>query len=160
MENQIKPMGNIALPISHRKRTGEGRPSSMLHFDVELSKRQRTLLESLPKCDSRVSLPKTFVDMTDLSALTLITGDEFALFTKGQERLVVRGHKHGVNIGIREAKVLSDEGYRWTGHTHPGIDSFCLSPSKDDIDILRCFDQESSAIYNSAGIHDIFYREV
>lgn len=44
--------------------------------------------------------------MADLSALTAHTGDEFALFTKGKDRLIIRGNSLMVNLDIEQAKNL------------------------------------------------------
>ena len=63
----------IELPIE-QKHTGKGNPNAV--FGIELNNRQKDLLEKL----------------SDLSALTAHTGDEFALFTKGKDRLIIRGN--------------------------------------------------------------------
>lgn len=89
--------------------------------------------------------------MADLSALTSHTGNEFAMFTKGQERLIIRGNEYMVQIDIDNAKKFSKEGYRWSGHTHPGIDFLCMQPSDGDYAVLNCFSQNNSVIYNSKG---------
>ena len=46
----------------------------------------------LSEFDSKVIVDKKSVNMADLSALTAHTGDEFALFTKGKDRLIIRGN--------------------------------------------------------------------
>ena len=97
--------------------------------------------------------------MADLSALTAKTGDEFAMFTKGNERLIIRGNAFKVNIDIDEAKALAADGYRWSGHTHPGVGSNVLMPSGGDKIILRCFNQEISVIYDSSGRYSTFEKE-
>lgn len=96
--------------------------------------------------------------MSDLSALTAYTGDEFAMFTKGNERLILRGNAYMVNIDIDEARILAKSGYKWSGHTHPGVDFLCMQPSDGDYSILDCFNQESSAIYNSKGNYRTFEK--
>ncbi|MDR0944340.1 MAG: hypothetical protein LBM41_07415, partial [Ruminococcus sp.] len=101
----------------------KGNPNAHIHYGVELSAKQRRLLARLPDFDSRATLPRKAVNMSDLAALTAATGCEFALFTKGKERLVVRGDSHIVNISEEEAKSLSEEGFRFSGHTHPGTSS-------------------------------------
>lgn len=103
-------------------------------------------------------MKKKDVKMSDLSALTAHTGDEFAMFTKGNKRLVIRGNSGVVNIGIKEAKELNRNGYKWSGHTHPGIDNLCLMSSGGDMDILRCFKQDTSVIYNSKGLYKPFNK--
>lgn len=94
--------------------------------------------------------------MSDLSALTAETGDEFALFTKGNKRLVIRGNKNSVNIDVEKAVELANAGYKWSGHTHPGTEIFCLQPSDGDYGILSQFKQDISVIYNSKGSFRVF----
>ena len=149
---------SIDSPIEQRH-TGKGKPAAITHYDVELNNRQQRLLEQLPEFDSRVTVPKDDVGMVDLSALTAKTGDEFALFTKGGERLVVRGNSVKVQITVAEARELASMGYTWSGHTHPGTDSFCLFASDGDREILDCFDQLRSVIYNSVGERLEFWKE-
>ena len=76
----------IELPIE-QKHTGKGNPNAV--FGIELNNRQKDLLEKLSEFDSKVIVDKKSVNMADLSALTAHTGDEFALFTKGKDRLVI-----------------------------------------------------------------------
>jgi len=91
--------------------------------------------------------------MTDLAALSAATGDEFALFTKKGDRLVVRGDVGHVYIGKDRAATLNAEGYRFSGHTHTTLlhNGMELTPSGGDYEILGYFDQEYSAIYNIKG---------
>ena len=123
----------------------------MLIFGTDLNNRQRLILEHLPDFDSRVYISRNAVNMSDLSALTAYTGDEFAMFTKGNERLIIRGNDKMVNIDTNTAKILADSGYRWSGHTHPGMDFLTMQPSDGDYSILNCFKQSNSVIYNSKG---------
>lgn len=83
----------------------------------------------------------------------------FAMFTKGGERLVIRGNPYKVNISPKEAQNLAENGYRWSGHTHPGIGQLCMTPSDGDHDILRAFGQKTSVIYNSQGQFSTFDNE-
>ncbi len=148
---------SIDLPIEQRN-TGKGKPNAVLTFGVELNNRQKRLLELLPDFDSRAVVPKKSVNMSDLSALTAFTGDEFAMFTKDGKRLIVRGNAVSVKINIDEAKRMSDNGYRWSGHTHPGIDFLSMQPSDGDYSILDCFDQMNAVIYNSKGDYRTFEK--
>lgn len=141
---------SIDSPIE-QQHTGKGNPNAILTFDTALNNRQQELLESLPEYDSRITVTRESVNMTDLSALTAKTGDEFAMFTRKNERLIIRGNQFKVNINSDEAKMLSDRGYRWSGHTHPGADFSCLQPSDGDYKILDCFTQKVSVIYNAKG---------
>lgn len=151
-------ISSIDSPIE-QKHSGKGNPNAILIFDVELNNRQQVLLDALPDFDSRIIVPRTSANMSDLSALTAKTGDEFAMFTKGNERLIIRGNSYMVDIGIEEAKKYASQGYKWSGHTHPGTDMLCLTASDGDKEILRQFTQEISVIYNSKGNFRTFEKE-
>lgn len=160
-EREIKismNINNIELPIEQRN-TGKGNPNAVLMFGVELNNRQKKLLEQLSDFDSKVIVPKKSVKMSDLAALTAYTGDEFAMFTKGRNRLIIRGNYRSVNIDVETAKNMAGQGYRWSGHTHPGINFNCLTASLGDQLILRCFSQAISVIYNSKGQYLTFEKE-
>lgn len=138
-KKEIEPLGSInsiEYPIEQRN-TGKGNPNAVLMFGVELNNRQKGLLEKLPEFDSRIIVEKNSVNMADLSALTAHTGHEFAMFTKGNERLILRGNSYMVNIDIAKAKELSKIGYKWSGHTHPGIDFLCMQPSDGVYAVLK-----------------------
>ncbi len=64
--------------------------------------------------------------MTDLAPLTAVTGDEFAMFTKNNERLIIRGNQTIVNIDVPKAQELAKSGYHWSGHTHPGTEDLAI----------------------------------
>jgi hypothetical protein len=94
--------------------------------------------------------------LNDLSALTAKTGDEFAMFTRGSQRMIIRGGPTKVNINSVRAQELASVGYRWSGHTHPGIGDWVKTPSAGDKLILNSFKQTQSAIYDSAGKFQLF----
>jgi hypothetical protein len=148
----------IELPIE-QKHTGKGNPNAVLTFGVGLNNRQKDLLEKLSEFGSKVIVDKKSVNMADLSALTAHTGDEFALFTKGKNRLIIRGNSSMVNLDTEQAKKLAAQGYRWSGHTHPGTGYNCLVASLGDHEILKCFKHNTSVIYNSQGQYLTFQKE-
>lgn len=148
----------IRSPINQRN-TSRGKASAVTHYDVELNTRQEKLLENLPEYDSKVTVKKSEVSMSDLSALTAKTGVEFALFTKEGERLIIRGDSASVNITPEIASQLAEQGYRWSGHTHPGTDTNTLMASQGDYLILEMFNQRQSVIYNSLGEHQMFEKD-
>lgn len=145
----------VNSPIEQRN-TGKGNPNAMLHFNRPLNNRQQRLMDKLPDFDSRAIVPKKEVNLRDLSALTARTGDEFALFTRKGERLVLRGNDRMTNVDAETAGKMAAEGWRWSGHTHPGADGFCLFPSDGDKLILRTFGQAQSCIVNSSGMWNTF----
>ena len=118
-----------------------------------LSDHQQTILGQLPGYGSRIVIKKRDVSMMDLSALTAETGDEFAMFTRKGERLIIRGDAEQIPLYENDIIKLRDEGYRWSGHTHPGITDADLIASQGDKDALRLFGQDNSVIYNAAGRH-------
>jgi hypothetical protein len=95
------------------------------------------LLDLIPEYDSQTVIKKSKVNMKDLSALTAKTGDEFAMFTKGNERLIIRGDYHSVNVNAEYAKTLAEQGCKWSGHTYPGYEFNSLIASQGDMDILE-----------------------
>lgn len=80
------------------RNSSRGNPSAITHFDVELNTRQKNLLQQLPDCDSSIVVNKGDVSLNDLAALTAKTGDEFAMFTRGSQRMIIRGNASAVNI--------------------------------------------------------------
>lgn len=151
-------MNDIHSPIEQRN-TGKGNPAAMLHFGRPLNRRQQMLMDMLPHFDSRAIVPKKAVALRDLAALTACTGDEFALFTRKSARMLVRGNAVLTNITVDMAKALAMEGWRWSGHTHPGTDPFCLMASDGDKAILRAFHQDESCILNSMGLWSTFGKD-
>jgi hypothetical protein len=134
----------------------EGAHPAEIAFNAkELSGRQQRLLDMLPDYDSRIVVNKRDVSMLDLSALTAKTGDEFAMFTKAGERLIVRGNYKNVPLKPENIEKLRSEGYRWSGHTHPGIAEADLIASDGDKNALELFRQRNSVIYNAAGRHKL-----
>jgi len=125
-----------------------------------LSKRQQRVLGQLPDTLSSTTLHKKQISVTDLAALTAKTGDEFALFTNGSQRLVFRGNAGGVPLTKSELQGLADKGYKWSGHTHPGTTDIKLDASgwPGDRMVLDIFRQQQSQslILNSAGQRSIF----
>ena len=143
----------------YRRNKGEGNPSAIIHFDISLNKRQQRVLEQLKEYDSSCIVNKKDISMKDLAALTAKTGNEFAMFTRKGKRLIIRGNNNSVNVTKDLAEKLKSDGYKWSGHTHPGTDMFCLMPSSGDKIILDIFEQEYSAIYNSMGVFTIMESE-
>jgi hypothetical protein len=161
----------IKLPIKARG-GAKGNPKAMVHYkNISLNSRQQKLLDKLPKFDSRIIVKKKDVNLRDLVALTVATavidedgnvkspGIEFAMFTRGQERLIIRGNEKEVNVKTSYAKILNAEGYRWSGHTHPGFADHKALPSDDDVEILKEFtNQKHSVVLNSMNVRTVFCK--
>ena len=97
--------------------------------------------------------------MKDLSALTAITGVEFAMFTRKGQRLIIRGNENMINVDVESALLLAQKGFRWSGHTHPGFEVNTITPSPGDYAVLEAFEQKYSVIFDSAGRFGIFGGE-
>ncbi len=138
------------------RNSGRGNPGAMTHFGMELNTRQKNLLRQLPNYDSSAIINKGDVNLKDLAALTAKTGNEFAMFTRGSQRLVIRGNVRTVNINGDLAKELYHAGYKWSGHTHPGGGRNVLLASSGDRYILKQFNQNRSVILGEQGKFNIF----
>jgi hypothetical protein len=133
-------------------------PAEIFHGYGKLSPRQERLLTALPRDLSRTIVLKNSLSLTDLAALTARTGDEFAVFTRGPQRMVIRGSPSGVALTKVELTALRDAGWKWSGHTHPGVADLVLDASGGDRMVLEIFGQEQSAILNSRGARNVFDR--
>ena len=138
------------------RNSSRGNPSAITHFDVDLNTRQKNLLQQLPNCDSSVIIKKGNVNLKDLAALTAKTGDEFAMFTRGSQRMIIRGNANAVNINDVMARELSNIGFKWSGHTHPGSGINLTLSSRGDRYILSQFNQTQSVILDGRGNFNIF----
>ena len=137
----------------------QGHPADVAFGAMELSQRQQAILDKLPGYGSQAVVRKRDVSMLDLAALTAKTGDEFAMFTRKGNRLIVRGDASQVPLFRSGALELNAQGYKWSGHTHPGFDAKSLVVSNGDRKILGCFAQDNSVLYNAAGRYVVFEKE-
>ena len=63
-----------------------------------------------------------------------------------------------VNIDI--AKEYAAKGWRWSGHSHPGMTGIVLSPSDSDRIVLQQFtNQTYSSTINSVGNYQRFSKD-
>lgn len=159
----IKPggIGRFGLFGGERLAINASSPSEIAWGYGSLSSRQAKLLETLSNPGRSVQIYKSDINLTDLSALTAHTGDEFALFTLGSRRMVVRGTARGLRIDDELSNKLLSQNWRWSGHTHPGLSDNVLTASgfPGDRHTLNLFNQERSVILNSAGRRNIFDLE-
>jgi len=145
-------LDTVSSPIEHGPHNGKGEPWAILRHSKPLTRRQQALLDRLPTYGSETDVKKSDVSMMDLAALTAKTGAEFAMFTRGPRRLIVRGNAGTVNIDKSKASEMNAQGYRWSGHTH--ING--VVPSGSDKDILRQFKQMLSSVYDAVGDFNFF----
>jgi hypothetical protein len=149
--NNMEPAIQEPIEIRH--------PAEIFHGYKELTQRQRELLNKLPEYASQIVTRKHDVSMLDLSSLTAETGDEFAMFTRKGERLIIRGDNKQIPLEPKDIISLHENGYRWSGHTHPGNSEVDLIASDGDKLALELFGQNNSVIYNAVGKNKLIYPE-
>jgi hypothetical protein len=122
---------------------------------ADLSHRQASVLTQLDGFGSRAIISKRGFGQSDVAALSAATGDEFAMFSTGGRRLLIRGNSSGVPIGLADgsAQGLAAQGWRWSSHVHP--DGTLLS-SAGDRAVLGAFENSRSAILTPSGTRGLF----
>lgn len=94
-------------------------------------------------------LKKGEVKVNDLGNLQAVTGNEFSLFRgPNGERVLIQGDPTQIAIPDK----YTGEGWKWSGHSHPGR----TTPSPNDKNVLKYFDQEVSMIKSANGAEEIF----
>lgn len=117
---------------------------------VELKEKQKLLLGGLEKAGDFVQLKKKDVSLDDLAALSAHQKCEFAIFTKGKNRILLRGNYNSCNISETLSKIVLDKKWEWTGHSHPTITR--ISASQADRNALKHFTwQKESSIIDLKG---------
>ena len=133
-----------------------GNPTAISYGLGELNAKQKTLLATLKADTDFTTVARVEVSPRDLAALTAATGDEFALFTNGSRRMVLRGNPQRVSIGPKQLSELINNGWRWTAHTQPGMTAGHTIASASDQAVLKAFGQKQSMILNSKGDINVF----
>lgn len=146
---------SINSPIQKRQE-GIGQAGSIVFNGAPLTKRQKKIDSIVTERGKFYSFKKKEVSMTDLAALTAANNNEYAMFTYKGERLIIRGSEvQIVNFTESTARTLASQGYRWSGHTHPGQTYDTRQSSGGDVAILEIFNkangQKKSMIINSVG---------
>lgn len=140
--------------------SASGNPKDIMFDGATLNKKQQRLLSDLTNYGDHTTVRKNNVNLNDISALTAYTGDEFALFTNSGRRMIIRGDSISVPVNQSTAQNLANQGWRWSGHTHPGMTRTILAPSEGDRLILKQFTkQKYSATYNSVGNYQKFSKD-
>ena len=140
--------------------SSSGKPEDIMFNGASLNKRQKRLLDQLPGCSDSIIVHKNDVNLKDLAALTAYTGNEFAMFTQGSRRYIIRGNSISVPVDLTIAENLAQRGWRWSAHSHPGISRTVLAPSAADRLILKKFSNQTySATVNSMGRYKKFSKD-
>lgn len=145
--------------IEIQRNPATGRASAIRLMGADLNKRQQKVLERLHKAGDSLESTKSQIKTKDIAALTAKEGVEFALFSKGNRRLIVRGNSFETPVGEARLRQLAADGWKFSAHTHPSIGYGSLSPSPGDRKVLYLFKQGQSVIYNAKGEYDRFFKE-
>jgi hypothetical protein len=146
---------NTGRPLTIASNAATGNPAAIANGLGQLNTRQATVLRQLPEYGASTIVPKSF-GQRDIAALTAETGDEFAMFSTGGRRLVYRGDANSVPITPELAEQLAARGWRWSNHTHPGLDTGVLRSSFGDRAVLSAMGGQRSSILNSRGQRSMF----
>lgn len=101
---------------------------------------------------SGANLPTT----ADLAAMTRRYGEEFAIFKRGNEVVLINGDANGIDIppaliaSIKKYKD-TDQPWVWVAHSQPGIKNSVLKASTADQNFLKLMGQDKSVIVNGRG---------
>lgn len=120
---------------------------------AELTNRQKKIDSKISESGTLYSFRKKDIKLSDLVSLTAKNGCEYAMFTKGNKRIAIRGTRYNTSDYITLCK-LAKQGYRWSGHTHPFND--LVVPSSGDIKVLKLFKNNTSVVYNAFGEWNLF----
>lgn len=145
--------------IEIQRNQATGRASAIRLMDADLNKRQKKVLEQLNKPGDSFVSTKSQIKTKDIAALTAKENVEFALFTKGNKRMIVRGTQFETPVGEQRLRQLAEDGWKFSAHTHPGVGDISMIASDGDIKVLYLFKQGQSVIYNSAGEYKQFFRD-
>lgn len=110
-------------------------------------------METIAERFSWTEVPTETADIYTLAALTARTGDEFAMFARGNVKIIMHGvGTNGIPWTLPKdlARRVFDEQLRWTGHSHPT--TMDLRAPQEDRDTLRVFTwQKKSTIVDLTG---------
>jgi hypothetical protein len=141
-EARVKPQQKVQNEFQRSEVQGEGKFQS---GGQHLRPRQRAIHEALPNSGDTAIFHKRDVGMSDLKKLSAETGDEYSMFTKGNERFVIRGKPPKTAGKPPEIEVpahmyqdvVSGRMGKFSGHTHPP--GYRTTPSNADKGFLDKF---------------------
>jgi hypothetical protein len=119
---------------------------------VTLRSEQQKILDKIPNKGDWAEVRKKQVKTKDLAALTAATGHEFAIFTGSNTKIIVHGTSTSWHIPHEAWKIIEENQYEWTSHSHPTIRN--LQASDPDRRTLELFtwQKESDIIDLQANI--------
>jgi LysM repeat protein len=144
----LRARGRDAVP-STIATASSGQLTELLSAST-LSKRQFAIYEKLSSQGSVGKFSKKSVSMSDLRAISQVTGDEYSMFTLGSQRTVIRGYGNEISVPQNTLDNLLAGNYgKWSGHTHPP--GYSINPGPADRPFLQQMGQQRSAIWGDNG---------
>jgi RHS repeat-associated protein len=147
----VKPAGAKLKQASKRIATASSESGFGARIPYkDLNAQIRRIHGELPEAGSSHIFPKKSVSMRQLRTLTKHTHDEYMMFTKGNQRLVIRGKKGQIGVSPQMLDdIIAGKYGKWSGHTHPPGHS--LKPGPGDQPFLRELKQKQSGIWGDDG---------
>lgn len=138
------------LEIASRESQYKEYLANLSYGNVTLRKKQKKALSKIPKPGDWSHYRNKEITTEDLAALTAYTGDEFALFSGKNGKIVIHGNSIKWNIPQDAWREISETKMIWESHSHPTINF--LRESAEDIETLRLFTwQKKSCIIDLKG---------
>jgi hypothetical protein len=131
-------------------RTAQGWVNDLFNKDKSVQYKNSSMIKI--SSVSGVGLPK----LVDIVKMTRKYGEEFAIFKRGNDVILVNGDAKGIDLSpafinnINKYK-NTNKPWVWVGHSHPGFSTSSLKASQADQGILNILGQDKSVIVNSRG---------
>ena len=144
---------NLQIASNKRKDAGElsRYVDAVRNGSGPLRAADEAILSRLPKAGDWVQVGSADADIYTLGSLTAKTGSEFASFSRGEVKIIVRGTKTTKwRLPEDLARRIYTEQLRWDAHSHPT--TINLRPSTEDRNTLKLFTwQKKSRIIDITG---------
>ena len=85
---------------------------------VDLPRKLSSINSKLVKSGDSIIVGRKDVNLQDMRVLSAFNDVEFALLTRGKQRMLVRGAEKHVELPLPGYE-LGRKGWRWSGHSHP-----------------------------------------
>lgn len=108
--------------------------ANLSNGNVTLRKKQKQVLDKISKPGDWSYFRNKEVSTEDLAALTAATGDEFALFSGSNGKIVIHGNSIKWSIPEDAWNEIKNNKMIWTSHSHPTMTNLRESP--EDIETL------------------------
>ncbi|MEW8008574.1 MAG: LysM domain-containing protein, partial [Candidatus Thiodiazotropha endolucinida] len=114
------PNSNPLHSLQTATHSGRGRVSASAYASghVKLPKKLNAFNLQLKNPGDALVVGRKDINLQDIRILSGMNDVEFALLTRGKQRMIVRGAERSVELP-KPAYELGKQGWRWSGHAHP-----------------------------------------